>query len=117
MVELGFVTSQFNVRRLIQSLSPQLTVLAAATVIKTESGLCLFVALGLARDAQPHAGHRFASCLGNRIAAFLALAQARSARQQRAGSLDRVLDAVVNLLLYRAVAGPTRRHDRPRCSK
>ena len=76
-------------------------------------GRSLLIPLLLARHTQAHAGHRQLPRLGNRFIAFFAVTQARPARQLGAGALDRVLDAVVDLLLHGAVAGPSSGHVDP----
>src|SRR3990167_4307135 len=82
--------------------SAQLAVLAAPAVIAIEFGL-FFVVLGLAGHAQAHAGDGFAPRLGDGGVTFFAMAQAFATRQLAAGALDGVLNAAVDLLLYRAV--------------
>ena len=64
----------------------QLAVLAAAPVVQTGRALVL-VPLFLARHAQAHAGHGLASRLRNLVTAFLAVTQARPARQLRLARL------------------------------
>jgi L-ascorbate metabolism protein UlaG (beta-lactamase superfamily) len=61
----------------------------------------------LARHAQAHARHRAAARGRDLGIAFLAAQATLAARQAVARALDRVLDGRVDLVLYRAVAGPT----------
>jgi hypothetical protein len=63
----------------------------------------LFIVLGLALDAQTHAGNSFASRLGNGLATLFTVFQTFTARQLTAGTTDRVLEGGINLILYCAV--------------
>src|SRR5690606_13605544 len=92
--------------------SAQLAVLAAAPVVDAEGGAGL-VPFTLAGHAQTHAGQRRAARLGNGGVAFLAMGQALAPGQLATGALDGVLDAAVDLFLYRAVTGPAAGHVAP----
>src|SRR4051812_30127166 len=90
----------------------ELAILAAAPVVagyRHVAPVCHF----LAGDAQPHARQRRAARLGNLRAAFLAMFEAWPRRQIAAGALDGVLDAGLDLLLYRAFMCPARGHGFP----
>lgn len=87
----------------------QLAVLAAAPVVA--AGVHLrFVMSGLAGDAQAYPRDGLAACLGNGAVAFLAMAQAVTARQTAARALHGVFDAGIYLLLYRSVLCPSTGH-------
>ena len=73
------------------------------------AGLIVVMRL-LAVDTQARARHRLAPRLGDRCVALLALHAARPARQPAACTLDRVLHRCIDLVLHRAVAGPSGRH-------
>src|SRR5581483_3837622 len=87
----------------------KLAVFAAAAVIAAE-GRLLAVTRLLAFQAQPHSGNRFPPRLGDLGRAFGAMRQARTLRQAALRATDPILDGCVDLLLYRAVSGPTCRH-------
>lgn len=81
---------------------PQLAVLATAPVI-TAVIYYFFIVLGLALDAQTHAGNSLTSRLGNAPATLFTLFQTFTARQLTTGTTDRVLDGGIDLILYCAV--------------
>lgn len=62
-------------------------------------------------DAQPHAGNRLSARFGDFFSAFLAIKQAFAAGNISASPFNLVVDAVLNLLVYRAVAGPSDCHE------
>src|SRR5690349_6236765 len=68
------------------------------------------VALGLAGDAGPHARKRLAAFLRDWLAAIVAFLRALPLRSQRSGAQHGVLHRIVNLVLNRAVAGPSAGH-------
>ena len=70
------------------------------------------VAHRLAGDAGADAGQGRAAFLGDRLAAIVAFLGALALRGQRAGAQHGVLDRVVDLVLHRAVAGPSTGHFR-----
>lgn len=91
-------------------ISAQLAVLAAAAVVAAE--LRLFpIVLGLAVDAQAHAGNRPAPRLGDRRVALFAMGQALATGQLAARTSDGILDRAVDLFLHRTVVRPPAGHD------
>ncbi len=62
-----------------------------------------FIVLGLALDAQTHAGTSLTSRFGNAVMTLFTAFQTVTARQLIAGTTDRVLDGGINLFLYCAV--------------
>jgi hypothetical protein len=62
-----------------------------------------FIVLGLALDAQTHAGNSLASRLGNAVMTLFTVFQTVTARQLITGTTDRVLDGGINLFLHCAV--------------
>ncbi len=69
-----------------------------------------FIVLGLAPDAQTHAGNSLTSRLGNACVTFFTVFQTFTARQLTAGTTDRVLDGGINLFLYCAIFRKTTSH-------
>jgi hypothetical protein len=92
--------------------SPELTILAAATVIACEPCQVPIVFL-LAGHTETNARKSLAPCLRNLIPAFRAMGQGGSARQLALRPLDSVLYRRVDLILHRAVSGPTCSHAFP----
>ena len=90
----------------------ELAVLAAAAVVAADAAVFRIVRF-LAIDAEAHARDGLAPRLGNLRVAFLAARQARALGNAAARALDRVLDGRVDLVLHRAVAGPSCRHRPP----
>jgi hypothetical protein len=87
----------------------QLAVFAAAAVIASErSGFAVLG--GLASDAQSDAGHGLPSCFGNGGDAAQTMRCRRPRQQSLLRPEDSVLHGRVDLILYRAVAGPPCRH-------
>ena len=88
----------------------QLTVLARPPVVAA-GALVFGVLLGLAADAQAHSRYHLTACLGDGVAAFFAMGEARAPMQTAAGALHRIVHRAVDLFLNRAVSGPTIGHD------
>ena len=65
----------------------------------------------LACDATAHIGHRLATGLGYQYAALLAIGPPGAAGERLARMFDRIGDALIDLVLYRAIARPTTCHD------
>ena len=87
---------------------PQLAILTSAPV---EAGVFhQDFPRGLARYASPHARQSGAAAFGDGFAAVVAIFGAFSRWHARAGSGDGVLDAIVDLVLHRAVTGPSAGH-------
>jgi hypothetical protein len=89
--------------------SAKLTVFAAATVVSAEGGLLAIMRI-LASKAKANTGHGLPARCGNAGATFGAMAQGRTLRQTALRAADPILHRRVDLILYRTVAGPTRRH-------
>ena len=69
------------------------------------------VTFGLTGYASPDSGKGFASLIRNRLAAIVAFLGAFAMRSKRAGTKDRVLHRIVDLVLNRAVARPSTGHE------
>src|SRR6185437_14057567 len=89
--------------------SAELAVLAAAAVVAAEVA---FVAIGgvLAGDAEAHAWNGLAPRFRNLCSAVGARLEARTVRQPALRAQDAVRHRRIDLILYSAVAGPTRCH-------
>src|SRR6185437_6581640 len=92
--------------------SPQLAVLAAPAVVATLR-LFLFVVRLLTVHAQPYARHCLTPRQGNWRVAFLTVFQTRALAQLAPRAGNRIVDGGVDLVLDRAISGPTGSHGQP----
>jgi hypothetical protein len=82
--------------------SPQLTVLAAATINTACTGSLLFEG-GLTLYAKPDSRDRLAACLRNSAVTFFAIGRALTLAQLASSALHLVFNAGVNLILNGAI--------------
>ncbi|CAE6946848.1 protein of unknown function [Pseudomonas marincola] len=91
--------------------SAQLAVFTRAPVVTGTCGIG-FIVFGLTDYAQAHPADGFAPRLRDGRITLLAMRQALPCVQLAAGTLNRIVDAAVDLLLYRTITCPTTGHDR-----
>jgi hypothetical protein len=86
-----------------------LAVLAAPAVERTAETR-LGVVFFLARDATADTGHGLSPGFGDRFAAVLTIRSPNPVGERLPRVFDRVGDALIDLILYRAIARPTTCH-------